>query len=226
MIAPHLPWYPVPHCEWGSRRVDGRYFDVVEIRGPVFGPTYYSQLFATQLGATCYAEAHLNASTDPKAQRAEAIVSLTAQPRARAWASAYLDELVTQGVQKRVGPVVTGRGSGNIARVRAPAMLLEPGFISDPEFAAFARTGEGIDALGAAFANATIRTFPAGGLVAIRVGHAYRKRPGHVDDPGAPVADPDDSAEDPEWDSEVELCEAYLGSAVERLITYDPRKVA
>lgn len=222
--AQHLAWHPVPNCEWGSRQVDGPYYSVADLRGPVFGPTYYRQLLARRLGAICYAEGHLNASTNAKTNRAEVVIATSAAPKARAWASAYLDELVAQSVQPSLGQVIGGRGAGNIARVDVPAMLLEPGFVSNPDFAAFARTGEGIDALGRALARSIMRTFPGGGLVTFSTGHAHRTRAA-LQDPGAPVADPDGWAEDPEWDSEVELVEAYLASAVEYLVGYDPRVV-
>jgi hypothetical protein len=220
--ASSLPWRPVPHCEWGSRQVDGLYFSVADLRGPVFGPTYYRQLQARRLGVICYAEGHLDASLDSRVNRSSVVLPTGASPKARAWASAYLDELVAQGVQPSRGQIAGGKGAGNISRVDAPAMLLEPGFVSNPEFAAFARTGEGIDALGRALARAIERTFPEGGLVALSTGHAHRTR-AKLQDPGAPVADPTGWAEDPEWDSEVELVEAYLASAVEHLVSYDPR---
>lgn len=114
-----------------------------------------------------------------------------------------------------------GPGSGNISRVHAPALLLEPGFCSNPHWAAFCRTGEGADCIGRCLAEAIEACF-AGGPVALSVGHAYRRDGSDWSDEerrgdgGAPAADP----EDPAFNEEAELVELYLTSAAQHLINY------
>jgi len=106
--------------------------------------------------------------------------------------------------------IITGAGSGNLQYVAAPALLLEPGFISDPEYAARVSTGEGADKLGRCIAAAIVKAFPAGGIVGLSVGHRYRGN----GDMGAPVA----GSEDPAFDQEAELAELYLDAATEVLL--------
>lgn len=236
-FGPTLAWSPVPGCGWGSRIVKGPVFSVVDIRGPVFGPTYHSQVLADRLGVICYAEAHANAAAPPKPGKApasQAMVIIPAghtAPKTQAWARAYLSALAREGLNAQTPHVLSGKGSGNVARIgsRRPAMLLEPGFLTDPEFAAFIRTGEGIDALGRALAHSIIQTFPEGGLVGLRIGHAFRTSPDDPYDPGASIPDAfdadrteDEHAEAAEWDDEIEVVTPTLGAAAEILTAYRP----
>jgi hypothetical protein len=90
--------------------------------------------------------------------------------------------------------------------------VLEPGFLSNPLFAEWVRSGEALDALGKALADSILDAFPLGGLVGLSIGHAYRG----TNDPGAPIHE--DFDEDPEWDDEAEFAEAYVDAATEMLV--------
>ncbi len=206
---------------YGSRRVPGKKFDVLEVRGPVFGPSYHSQLLPGAMRAICYTECHLNASTAPSVNWGEVIVGRTLDRR-RSEIEKRLGETFLArvcggfGHQNR-GVRVGGRGSGNIYRTSMPSMLIEPGFISNPEFYKFAATGEGADAIGSALAFAIHEVFPAGGLVALRLGHAYRGPNGETLDSGAPAAE----SFDPAFDSEIEVAGLYMQAAIDALIDID-----
>lgn len=220
-------WTLDPSCKHGSLIMHGKRFDVHQLRGPVFGPTYYRQLRANERGAVCYVEGHLNASTNQQANYAECILSPNAGDKTKLWARDFLMRLSVAADIRSTGFRQDGRGAGNISRVRAPAMLLEPGFVSNVHWAAFCRTGEGADCIGKALAESIAETF-SGGVVALSVGHAYRRDGSDWSDEekrgdgGAPVADPDDgSPEDPAFDEEAELVELYLTAAAEHLVSYE-----
>lgn len=213
--------------DFGSRVYHGRgRFDVLDARGPVFGPTHHRQRLANdvgRVGCVCYVAGHLNAvAVKPgKAHPAQAVFAVMHARHvphaplgaAYAWAEDYTRRVAGIMQIRDDGVIVGGPGSGNVAHVSCPAMLIEPGFISDPEYAARLRTGEGIDALGRALAQSIIAAFPEGGIVALSNDHAYRGN----SDTGAPVA----GAEDPAWDSEIELVGPYLGAAKEILLAYE-----
>ena len=203
----------------------GGKYTIYQLRGPVFGPTHYRQKRANELGASCYAEFHLNASLNPKVNYGEVILHPHASVLTDEWARMYLLELTHLGI-RTTGARRSGPGSGNIARVKAPAMLLEPCFVSNPEWAAFCRTGEGVDALGKAVALSIAGLFHRG-VVCLSVGHAYRRDTADWSseerrgDGGAPVADPEDGVpEDPEYDEEAELAELQVTSCAEYLSRY------
>jgi len=222
-----MTWTLDPTCKHGSLTMRGRRFDVHQLRGPVFGPTHYRQLRANERGAVCYVEGHLNASTNPEANYAECILSPAAGDKTKLWARDFLTRLATAADVRSTGFRQSGAGAGNIARVKAPALFLEPGFVSNPFWAAFCRTGEGADCIGRCLAESIAETFP-GGLVCLSVGHAYRRDGSDWNseetkgDGGAPVADPESGApEDPAFDEEAELVELYITSAAEHLVAYE-----
>jgi hypothetical protein len=167
-------WILDPTCKHGSLIMHGKRFDVHQLRGPVFGPTYYRQLRANERGAVCYVEGHLNASPNTQANYAECILAPTAGDKTKLWARDFLTRLSIAADIRGIGFRQDGRGTGNISRVRAPAMLLEPGFASNPHWAAFCRTGEGADCIGRVLAQSIVEHF-SGGIVAFSVGHAYRR---------------------------------------------------
>lgn len=201
----------------GSFISEGPRYSVLQCRGPV----RYRQTLASDRGVICYAEAHLNASSNPKAQHGFVIAGSTTPKSTEEWADAYLSRIAetfgvkTYGVKKGI------RGSGNVHWVKwpTPTMLLEPLFVSDPIMAARITSGEGLDALGRCLAGSIRATFPDGGLVGLSIGHAYRG----TGDGGANVArmDIDGDGEvdepDPAFDQEAELCEAYVDAATEIL---------
>lgn len=146
------------------------------------------------------------------------IVPPNAPQVADPWAYCYLKHVVSTFGHAGLGQVQRGgRGSALVQRVVAPAIVLEPGFITNREFFERITTGEGIDALGRCLAQSIIDTFPEGGLVALSVGHAYRdgKRL-TAGDPGAVV--PKHYDPDPAFDTEAELVDAYITSAAEHLL--------
>jgi len=109
-------------------------------------------------------------------------------------------------------------------------MLIEPGFVSNPAWASFVRGSEGCDLVASCLAEAVRGCFPGGGLVALSVGHAYRRAAHAVDwsdeerqgDGGAPVARSPESGwrEDFAHDEEAELVEAMLLACGEHLAGY------
>lgn len=209
-------WQRIPGDRYGGLEIVGPRFRVVQLRGPVFGPTYARQLQANTLRAVCYAEFHYNGSPNPRANYAEVILAPDRQGTRLGYS--FLDKLATAtGIA--VAGCRVGTGSGNIARVHAPAILIEPGFVSNPTWAAFVRSSEGTDAIAKCLASAIHECFPEGGTVAFSVGHAYRRESGGPEwtdedrrgDGGAPVADLGDQfAEDPTRDEEAELAEQLL----------------
>lgn len=176
----------------------------------MFGPTYHRQVLANLRHSTCYVEGHLNASTSPAAKYACVIVSDHASIHSRAWAADFLKRVCKEFGLPNGGVASGVRGSANISRVKCPAILIEPGFVSDPGFARVVSSGEGIDALGRVLAESIRAQFPTGGEAVLSIGHAYRGN----GDMGANVV----GAEDPAFDQEAELVEAYLNAATEYLL--------
>lgn len=188
-------------------------------RGPCFsvlqprGPLRHRQELATQLRCVCYAEAHLNSFSKPVVQHAFVITSKTPHHLTEVWASRFLENVREAFGHKSYGVLRGGKGSGNVSHVhwRIPAMLLEPGFISEPEFVRILSTGEGLDQMGKCLADSVASTFDRG-LVALSIGHAYRGS----GDMGAFAA----IREDPAFDQEAELCEGYVVAATDHLIGF------
>ena len=194
--------------QYGSFIVRGPTFSVLQPRGPV----KHRQLLASRLGCICYAEAHLNSFSKPVKQHAFVIVARNPHPKTETWASAFLSNVHKTFGHQPYGLLKGGRGSGCVSWVKwsIPAMLLEPGFISEAEFARILATGEGADAMGKCLADSITATFESG-LVALSIGHAYRGS----GDKGAFVKMREDF--DPSYDQEAELCESYVIAATEYL---------
>jgi hypothetical protein len=183
-------------------------FQVHQARGPL----YQRQMGCNAAGCVAVAEQHLNAHTDKSAQGAMVIVAPTAGKVTRAWGKTYTALIAKEFGIRDLGIISGGRGTYNLKFLKAPALLLEPGFVSNPEFAHIARTGEGQDALARCLVESIKQHFD-GGLVGLSVGHMYRG----TGDKGAPVHQ-DQGAEDPAWDQEAEICDAVVNVAAEMLV--------
>ena len=204
--------------QFGSHILPGARYSVLNARGPVFGPAYHRQKLANERQVICYIEGHLNASTTPCASYCSAITAENSGAVTLALAHNILNRVSRAfGINKSSPAVQSGvRGSALVRQVHAPAIVLEPGFVTNPEFQKMLSSGEGLDLMGSCVAGAIIELFPEGGLVALSVGHAYRDgRPMTKGDPGALV--PKDQDPDPAFDTEAELVEGYLTSAAEWL---------
>lgn len=132
------------------------------------------QLWANKLGVVVYVEGHLNALAVDRPGLADnapiVIVAGNASAKTLEFAKAYLEEL--QAVGLAAGAIrSTGPGTGNLRLTRMPAFLLEPAFCSEPSQAAWIRSEEGAQALGAALAASIRRSFPQGGKIAFSIGH-------------------------------------------------------
>jgi hypothetical protein len=195
---------------YGSFITEGPRYSVLQCRGPVS----YRQQLARQRGCVAYVEQHLNAAASLSANYSMAIVGPGCE-RSKAMAREYT-RLCALEFRSRDGGVLVGhRGFGNVASAGCPHFLAEPGFVSNPEFARVARTGEGIDALARCLVQA-IRTHIPGGLVGLSVGHKYREKP----DPGAPVYVPPGEPRDGLlW--EADLADATITAATEMLVAID-----
>lgn len=198
---------------YGSTLTRGKHYHVLDARGPVFGPTYYRQMLANEQNVICYAEGHVNASASPAAKYAFCVAAPTAGQKTLEWGDAFLRRSCAAFDLPNHGVIKGGVGSGNVSRVRAPALLLEPGFLTYRPFLDALLTGEGIDAMGRALAESIRECFPGGGVVGLSVGHMYRGN----GDKGAPAP----HVEDPAWDQEAEIAEAYLKSAAQFLLSYE-----
>jgi hypothetical protein len=193
----------------GSLLVQGGRYSVWRARGS----TYARQLGANRAPCICYVEQHLNAATSPDVNYALALISGHASAKTESWAQSYTARVAAEfGI--RNGGVVKNppRGAYNLRFAAAPAMLVEPGFISHPEFAARVQTGEGLDALARCLVESIREAFPQGGIVGLSVGHAYRGKL----DPGALVRGED---LDPAFDTEAELNDQIIQLAEGMLLS-------
>lgn len=206
----------------GSFVAEGPLFSVLQCRGPV----RYRQDLASRRRVICYAEAHLNAFTNPATQYGFVVTGSSVPEQTHAWANAFLERVREKFNVPNRGILRGVPGAGCVQWVRwpTPTMLLEPGFMSHPPFAAKLQTGEGQDALGQCLAESIRACFPQGGLVGLSIGHAYRGN----NDPGAHVEPSDfdgdgvlDWEHDPKFDDEAELAEAYVTAATEYLTSYE-----
>lgn len=195
-------------------RIDGAYWSVWQARGPL----YQRQMDANAAGCVAAVEQHLNASTNKHVNYASALIAKNASAKAEAWARWYVNHVAeTYGIRGAGVVRDPPRGQVCIAHYHCPAILVEPGFVSDHDFANRIQTGEGIDGLARCLVDSIVHEFPDGGLVALSVGHMYRGVP----DPGATVNDEGDDL-DPAFDSEAELNDAIITAATEMLVAEVP----
>ena len=97
----------------------------------VFVPLLERSRISNAANADLFVSLHRNASTNPAANGVENWVHTTASPQAVAAANYVLDRVYAVGVQSRRG---IQYGNFSVLReTRAPAMLLELGFISNAE---------------------------------------------------------------------------------------------
>jgi hypothetical protein len=188
----------------GSFQVSGAPWSTINARGPLAA----RQDTARKAGVCCYAEQHLNASTSPKANYACVIMAPWASVRCVAWGRDYTRRAAQEFGIADGGIVREGRGTGNVGRMgTVPAILLEPGFISNPTFAQYIATGEMLDALARVLVQ-SITAYFAPGIVGLSVGHMYRG----TGDKGAPVWQADDLV-DPAFDQEGEIATLVVDAA-------------
>jgi hypothetical protein len=191
-------------------RIDGLHWHAWRARGPL----YQRQIDANKAGCIAAIEQHLNASTNKLVNYASALI---VSEKSRPWASDYVARAAETFGIRNAGVVINPpRGSYCLKFYHCPAILVEPGFVSNHDFADRVQSGEGIDALARVLVDSVCAMFPDGGLVALSVGHGYRGVP----DPGAPVNDAGDVL-DPAFDSEEELNDAIITAAEEMLIRRD-----
>lgn len=192
----------------GSFVTEGPRYSVLQCRGPVS----HRQQLARRSGCRAYVEQHLNAAGSVSPNYSTAIVGPGCE-RSRAMAREYT-RLCAAEFRIRDGGVLVGhRGFGNVANAGCPHFLAEPGFVSNPEFAAIARTGEGIDAMARCLVAALVQHVPEG-LIGLSVGHKYREKP----DPGAPVYVPPGEPRDGYlW--EADIADAIVTAATELLVS-------
>lgn len=138
----------------------------------------------------CYIEHHFNASDSPDANYGAVLTAEKPSTATLRLATHYITRL-----HNRIGTKLyqnnglvqggfNGRGMGLIKYCKMPALILEPGFVSNPEYVIGLKNGQKIKALAEVLADSIMAAFPEGGLVGFSVGHKYRGN----NDLGAPVA--------------------------------------
>lgn len=188
------------------------------------GSLWARQQAATKAGCQCYAEEHLNSiGGKPHVNYAMAICDANASEASKDWARTYTRIVSQEFGHPDCGVLVYGgRGSYNVRLVKCPAILLEPGFISNPEFADRIRNGGGgLDSLAGCLARSIRECFPdpSKGPIGLSAGHAFRGKR----DPGAPVYDKGDALVDKDFDDEDELNIEIIRITAELLETgFDP----
>lgn len=149
---------------------------------------YRTRQEAANLVCDLYLEQHFNGFTDPRADYSMAVVCEGASQESQALAREYAlraSEVCPARAVRSAGPVrVGGDGSVSTRVLRIPGCLLEPGFVSNPVFASWARTPEGLDALAGLIVHVVRGSMPSGGTVGLSVGHVNRRS--HLGDRGAP----------------------------------------
>lgn len=192
-------------------KITGKHWHVWRARGPL----RQRQAEANRAGCVAAVEQHLNSVVDETVNYATALVAGNASSMSRIWARTYV-ALVAKEFGIRNAGIVLGplpRGEHNLKFYACPAIIVEPGFISNHEFANRIQAGEGIDALARVLVDSICALFPDGGLIALSVGHLYKG----TGDTGAPVNDADDEL-DPTFDTEGELNDAIIKAAEEMLV--------
>lgn len=193
-------------------KLDGKHWHVWR----ALGPLYQRQVDANKAGCIAAIEQHLNASTNKAVNYASALIMTE---KSRPWARSYTALVAERFDHRDAGVVINPpRGQFCLKFYHCPAILVEPGFVSNHDFADRIQSGEGIDALARVLVDSICMNFPAGGLVALSIGHGDRGTP----DPGAPVND-DGDAPDPAFDSEQELNRAIIEAATEMLLEAEGR---
>ena len=192
----------------GSYLAKGPRFSVLGARGNL----WHRQMQANSTGCVCYVEQHMNSTLQTNVNYAIALVARNASEQTKTWARRYTQLVAeTFGIPDRGLLIGPERGGYNLRFLKMPALLAEPGFISNMEFAGRVRTGEGLDALGRCLVTSIAECFTEG-LVGLSVGHGYRDKP----DSGALVRQGD--ILDPAFDTEVEINDSIVTVAEEMLL--------
>lgn len=190
----------------GSFVVEGPKYSVIQFRGPV----QYRQDQANEHKVACYFEAHLNSMGNMPV--ADAVFAIAAYEFATPWGLDFTRRCAKLLGIRNDGVKVGIKGCGLVSRVRwpRPGLVLEPGFISNPAFAERLVNGGGIALIGQAIAESIIQCWPDGCTVGCSIGHRYRG----TGDMGALAA----KMENPEFDQEAEIAEAYVDDFTRRLV--------
>ena len=195
-------------------RIDGKHWHVWRARGPL----YQRQIDANHAGCIAAVEQHLNAHTNENVNYATALVAKNGSETSKKWARYYVTHVAERfGISSGGIVVAPPRGEYNIRFYSCPSILVEPGFVSNHDFANRIQVGDGIDELARCLIDSICEMFPKGGLVALSVGHLYRG----TADQGAPVNDEGDVF-DPAFNTEGELNDAIITSAEEMLLLREP----
>ena len=154
----------------------------------VTGDYYPRQEAALKAGALLYIEVHGNASPDPAADGSCCVLPLSPTEESLALGLQLANvaaEIAPHGRLREGGLRLGGKGWGNVdpSRTGCPSALWEPGFVSCPAYDDWCRAG-GIFKLGMGLAATVRGAVPAGGVIALSIGHVGR--PSHPDDRGAP----------------------------------------
>lgn len=133
-----------------------------------YGPR---QRAANRDGAICYVEQHFNSTDSASVNYSLSKVADNAGARSKRWGESYAAKVAEAFDISSSGISIGGRGNANLNQTEMPAILLEPFFISNSQGSAWAHSPEKQKLL-AEILVATIREqFPAGGLVALSIGH-------------------------------------------------------
>lgn len=155
------------------------------------GDYYPRQAWAREQGAELYIEVHLNASTDPTAIGSCCVLPASPTPESLALGrelAQAASEVTPDGELREGGLRLGGKGWANVdpARTGCPSALWEPCFVSHAPTVEWLRRGGGTAQLARRLATTIQRALPAGGVVALSVGHLGRTS--YPNDHGAPVA--------------------------------------
>lgn len=148
------------------------------------------QHVAAAAGCDLYLEQHFNSAVDPGVTYPAGLYLDGDEPSralAREYAARVSEVCPVRGGEPRAIPLGPGdRGRVNLRYVASPRAILEPGFGSNPAFAAWAQSADGVEALAGALVHVVRGACPRGGVVALSVGHLGKAQA--PDDRGAPLA--------------------------------------
>jgi hypothetical protein len=133
------------------------------------------QQAANNDNAVCYVEHHFNGGS-PSANYALVVVASNSSSASRDWGKAYGRQIAEAFDIRNNGISVggyNGRGNGNLSGTKMPAILLEPFFITNKDGANWAKTRQ--EELASILVKTIHEFFPQGGLIALSVGHKYKK---------------------------------------------------
>lgn len=139
---------------------------------------------ANQLGAALYLEGHANSSTNQRADYAMCVVgsnaSATSKEIGRELAAAFGTAFDVGGdkdtdVGYGDGIRQDGRGDGNVRYTDMPAVLMEPGFCSNPEQARLMESEDGLNTAARIIFNTVSNHITSGATIVLSVGHIGKR---------------------------------------------------